>query len=142
MRCDDDGVKTRVADEVKSYFNSTAISLDGSETAEMLAVYLRDVPSRVDGISIKELSRDAEHRECELTGRLVFDRRDTKVIALLASKDRAIQPRLETLEGKTTFGAFLRMLTRGFSARVSYRIFEGQDGSVELNTLGVEPTAP
>lgn len=108
----------------------------------MLAVYLRDVPSRVDGISIKELSRDAEHRECELTGRLVFDRRDTKVIALLASKDRAIQPRLETLEGKTTFGAFLRMLTRGFSARVSYRIFEGQDGSVELNTLGVEPTAP
>lgn len=139
LKCDDDGVKARISDQVKSYFNSTSIRLDGSEIAGMLAAYLRDVPSRIDVISVKDLSNNDESRECELLGQLVFDRRDSNAIAFLASEDRAIKPRLDTPEGKATFGVFLRLITGGFSARVSYRIFEGQDGSIEFNIVRIEP---
>lgn len=132
----------QVADRIKSYFNSKVIVIDSSDTAELLAVYLRDVPTRVDVVSTKAVSRSDEVQECELVGHLSIDRRDAKTIAGLAAEDPILHPRLETPEGRSLFSAFLAITTGGFYGRAEYRISPNADGSISTEVIRVEPHSP
>lgn len=142
LDCSKSDAVDEVADRIKSYFNSKVILIDGSDTAELLSVYLRNVPSRIDVVSTKTLHSNDEFQECELIGHLTIDRRDARTIAGLAADDPILHPRLETPEGRSLFSAFLKITTGGFYGRVEYRITPNADGSIKTEVWRVEPHSP
>lgn len=142
LDCSDSDVMNEVASRMKSYFNSRVILMDGSDTAKLLALYLRDVPSHIDVVSAVTVRSGNEYQECELIGHLIIDKHDANTIARLAADDPILRPKLETEEGRSLFSTFLGITAGGFYGRVEYRISPNADGSINAEVLSVLPHSP